>query len=301
MSGYEIACLVLGILVVLDAAANITIWLLGNRKKRASVVVATEPNQEEVVAEPIEEANEEPVAEPVAEPIEETVAEPIEEPIVVEEELAEEPVAEYVEETIVNDNDADPTELFAALESGSAEESDSGAVVQLDDGSTIYYGYNKSFTAKLIQATDEVREFYNVIKNYLLSYDKVKTSISWNQESVRLGKEKVCWLVLRGKSLYLYLPLNPDDYADSKYKVERASAKRYEAVPCLFKIKNMRRAKYATELIAVVLEKLGAERVEKKQENYLADYPHEDTLSLIKRELIKTTKSRNGFGRQAED
>lgn len=201
-------------------------------------------------------------------------------------------VTEIVDEQPQADNNDD---IIAALEIGNVEESDSGAVVRNADGTTVYYSYNKSFAAKLIQAKDEVREYYNTLVNFVLSYKKVRTDMSWKQESVHYGKEKVCWLVLRGKSLYLYLPLNPDDYADSKYKVERVETKRYEELPCMYKISNNRRVKYATELIATVMDSLGAERTEKAPENFVADYPYEKTVKLIKRGLIKVTKSNRDF------
>ena len=151
--------------------------------------------------------------------------------------------------------------------------------------------YNKSFTAKLIQASDEVRGYYNTLKNFVLSYKKVKTRISWSHESVKNGRNKICRFVLRGKSLYLYMPLNADDYAETKYKVERAEAKRFEEFPCLYRIKNPRRVKYATELLATIMEKFGLKQTETEEEDFVKDYPYEETLPLIKRGLIKVTRS----------
>lgn len=204
------------------------------------------------------------------------------------------------EVTVLEDDDeqvevANSSEIIATLKSADIAESENGAIVHGADGSVVYYTYNKSFKAKLIQAKDEVREYYNELKNFVMGYNKVKTKISWKQESVNFGREKVCWFVLRGKSLYLYLPLNPDDYADTKYKVERDKAKRYEELPCLYKISNDRRAKYATELIATVLDSYGAERKEKPYENFLIDYPYYGTITLIEKGLIKVTKSNRAF------
>ena len=257
MSTYDIVCLSLAIVVVVLAIVNVLVWLLKKRKKQPDTIADIEAEHEK--------------------PVEDTT---------------EESVVKLDEESSEDNNSA---RIIAALESGNVEESDSGAIVHNTDGTVIYYGYNKSFVAKLIQAKDEVREYYNILKNYVLSFSNVKASISWGQESVRYGKEKVCWFVLRGKSLYLYLPLNPDDYADTKYKVERATAKRYEELPCLYKITNERRVKYATELIDTVMEQFDTERKEKADKNYVLNYPYEDTLSLIKRNLIKVTKTNRQF------
>ena len=243
MSAYEIACIVVCILIIIVTIANVIVWLLRKRKPTVvQEVVETQPEQ------------------PIEEPIEES---------------------------------AEEVDIISVMESGIVEESDSGAVVHSADDTIIYIRYNKSFKAKLIQARDEVREYYNTLKNHVLSYKGVKTGISWKQESVRYGKAKICWFVLRGKSLYLYLPLNPDDYAESKYKVERAEEKRYAELPCLYKLTNSRRVKYATQLIDMVMEQFDVERTDRADRDYIANYPYEDTLSLIKRKLIKVTRSAN--------
>ena len=279
MGAYEITCIVVAVLVVIFTTVNIIVWLLRKRKKTN-------------------------VANEVAVPSSEPVAQPVQEPVVTE--LVEDDVQEEIDETPIEDSSdddgvadeipvEDTTDIILAFDSGNVEETDSGATVYNADGTVFYFRYNKSFKAKLIQAKDEVREYYNQLKNYVLSYKKVKTSISWGQESVRYGKEKVCWLVLRGKSLYLYLPLNPDDYADTKYKVEWAKAKRFEELPCMYKITNNRRVKYAFELIETVMQQYETEFVEREAADYAAEYPYEPTIELIKNKLIKVTKTNRTF------
>lgn len=257
MGAIEISCIILGALIVAVTVANVIIHAL----------IAKSEDPQEVL---------QPQSEPVAEP----------EPALVEEQPEEVPAV--VEEEKPEDGNA---QVIAAYEGGNVQESESGAIVRGADGTATYFMYNKSFTAKLIQANDEVREYYNTLKNYVLSYKKVTTRISWSHESVNNGRNKICRFVLRGKSLYLYLPLNPDDYADTKYKVERSEAKRFEELPCLYRIKNPRRVKYATELIATVMERFGLKQVEHAEKDFVKDYPYEETLPLIKRGLIKVTKS----------
>ncbi|MCH5148356.1 MAG: uL15 family ribosomal protein [Clostridiales bacterium] len=262
--------------------------------------VVEEEQPEEVPGEVpavVEEEQPEEVPEEVPAVVEEEQPEEVTEevPEVVEEEQLEK-VTEEVPEVVEEDNpeeapEDDNAQVIAAYEGGNVQESESGAIVRGEDGTAIYFMYNKSFTAKLIQARDEVREYYNTLKNYCLSYKKVTTRISWSHENVKNGRNKICRFVLRGKSLYLYLPLNPDDYAETKYKVERSEAKRFEELPCLYRIKNPRRVKYATELIDAVMEKYGLKFVEKESEDFVKDYPYEETLPLIKRGLIKVTRS----------
>ena len=226
------------------------------------------------------------------EPAETTLAEEEAAPAAATQVIVEdEPVAEVANEEVAEEAPLDNSQVIAVMEGGNVQESDSGAVVHTAEGKYIYLRYNKSFKAKLIQGKDEVREYYNALKNHVLSYDKVSTRISWKQESVTRGRDKICWFVLRSKSLYVYLPLNPDDYTDTKYKVERAEAKRFEELPCLYRIKNPRRVEYAKELIDTVMERYGLERNEKPEKNFVKDYPYEQTLPLIKKGLIKVTQS----------
>lgn len=240
--------------------------------------VAEEPFFVEVVEEPIiEEVAEEPVVEEIIEaPIVETV---VEEPPV-EEKTVEEPT-----------ESSENSDIFELGEFDTIVESGKGMIVYAADGTATYYSYKKSYAARLIQAKDEIKEYYNQLKNFVLSYKKVKTKISWRQENAHYGKDIVCWFTLRGKSLYLYLPLNPDDYVESKYKVEKADGKRYEALPCMYKVNNKLRVKYALELLETVLNNLGAEREEREEENFAKDYYFRDTRTLIRMGLIKIVKT----------
>lgn len=145
--------------------------------------------------------------------------------------------------------------------------------------------YNKSFTAKYIQMTDESKAYYNTLKNYILSYKKTRSRISWKYDNIHAGKEPIARFAVRGKTLCLYTALNPDDYADSKYKVERSDAKKFEDVPCLYRIINPRRVRYAMELIAELCDKYSLERGAIPNENYYLPYEH--TGHLIKKAMIR--------------
>ncbi len=146
--------------------------------------------------------------------------------------------------------------------------------------------YDKSFTARLIQSSDETKHWYTLLKNELLSYRKVKDRMSWKRETYRIGRETVAKFSFRGNTLCLFLPLDPAEYAESKYKVEDVSAnKSAEDTPCMYRIKNDRRVKRACELIAVVMERFGAEKTERIAEDYYL--PYEGNFELVVKGLAK--------------
>ena len=122
-------------------------------------------------------------------------------------------------------------------------------------------GKFKSFSVRLSQCSPEVIEYYNEIKNELLSYKKVKAKISLRHESFRMGMPVVARLKIRGKSLYLFLALDPNEYKGSKYKIKDASnVNNSKDVPTMYKISVPRRAVYAKELIADLMKKYGVEK-----------------------------------------
>ena len=183
-----------------------------------------------------------------------------------------------------------------AEESASADDEDKDDEVTeikpiAENGRTRYIviKYSKSFTAKLIQSDDLTKKYYSELKNKLLSYDGVKSRISWKWETFRSGKKALAKLRLRGKTLAVTLALNPDDYADTKYYVESlAEVKSYADTPCMYRVKNDRRLGYAKELIAKVMADNGVNELASAENiDYAAQYPYEDTDALIEKKLIK--------------
>ena len=155
-----------------------------------------------------------------------------------------------------------------------------------EDGETSVLRYDRSFTARLIQSNDELKQWYTVLKNALLSYKKVKDRMSWKRETFRRGRDTVAKFGFRGKVLCLFLPLDPFEFGDTKYKVEDVSANRsFADTPCMYRIKNDTRVKRALELIALSMEQFGAVRTDRAAEDYYL--PYEGIRELVNRGLAK--------------
>lgn len=146
--------------------------------------------------------------------------------------------------------------------------------------------YNRSFRARLIQSEDEVKEWYGALKNCILSYDKVSSRISWKHENFTYRRNAVAKLFIKGKTLYLYLALNPADYADSKYKLEDVSnVSQFADTPALYKLKSEKRVRYAQDLIEEICTKLGSKKLEREPVDYYE--PYNSDAALIKKGLVK--------------
>ena len=154
--------------------------------------------------------------------------------------------------------------------------------------------YDRSFAARIIGANDEVKRYYSALKNYLLGFKKVRCRMSWKFEKFRLGRNCIALIAVRGKTLCLYLALNPMRFADSKYKVEDYSLRSAKtATQLMYRIKNDRRLKYAKELIDVLLFENDSEKGERSPEDFVP--PSRTTAELIEEGLIKLVKVTSAF------
>ncbi len=229
-----------------------------------------------------EDLNEEPVIEqtPTEEVAATTTEESVEETVI--EEREEEPVVESVEE-VVEEN------------STSVEVVDDTVVASEEftvNGEKIYITYNRSFTAKLIQSSDEVKERYATIKTALMEYG-AKSRMSWVNESFYTGRITVAKFGIRGKTLSLYLALNPKEYEETKYIYDNmGEVKKYEQTPMRMKIRSNRSVKWAKELIVEMMTKLGKEK--KEIEPFVFNEPFKTTEELVYDRLIKVYTNGDG-------
>ncbi|MGN1077268.1 MAG: hypothetical protein ACI4ST_02015, partial [Candidatus Gallimonas sp.] len=143
------------------------------------------------------------------------------------------------------------------------------------------FRYRYSFLARLILAGDPAQEYYTQIKNHLLSYRKVGSRISWNHEQFSAGRKKCARMKMKGKTLYLYLPLEAN-LQEEKYRLADVSGAADGGFPSLLRVRSERGVKYAKELIDAVMAAAG---IEKNPAYQQADYhlPYATREELAKR------------------
>ena len=203
-----------------------------------------------------------------------------------EPEPEDEPVAQMAE-TAPESNSAEPEAQPQPEPVPVEEEEDEGdATAYVTEGHE-QVRYNRSFTAKICQLSNESKEWYSELKNHLLSYDKIKDRTSWKRESFRFGRMTVARIAVRGRTLCLLLAVEPAGYEGTKYHVDDVSDMANTAdTPTLYRIKSARRLKYAKEMVDGLMKELKTA----KQPNYYAqDYfvPYEGDMALMQRGLVK--------------
>ena len=146
-------------------------------------------------------------------------------------------------------------------------------------------GLDKSFTAKLMQASDDVKVWYFELKNCILCYEKTKNRMRWNNEKFYIGRDNVATLTMRGKQLCLYLAVDAGEYSD-RFPVKNSTSRMYnEVTPCLFKIRNSNSIKQAKELIALMMSDYGVMYLTSNHSVYAL--PYEDDDALVAKGLAK--------------
>ena len=118
--------------------------------------------------------------------------------------------------------------------------------------------FDRSFSAKLILSERAVKEYYADIATEFLKYERVKTKTGWSGVSFSVGRTRFAFISITGKTLCLYLALNPEDYSDGRYKAKNVSSVKNRAkTPALLKIKSDGAKRHAIVLIDKAAENFG--------------------------------------------
>lgn len=166
--------------------------------------------------------------------------------------VEEVPVQEEAKEPVVEETTAEPAPEVTpeALEGEPAEKA---KIVRIP------------FDQRMAQADDVVKGSYNELKSLLKSYG-LNNRIANGGDSFRLHRVTYCKITIAGKSLKLYLALNPNDYANSTYPIKDASSKAiYKETPLVFKVRSGLSLRRAEELIRDCMDKHGLEQIEQVQ------------------------------------
>ena len=151
--------------------------------------------------------------------------------------------------------------------------------------------YNRSFIARIIQGTDEQKVYYGEVRNALLSYKKVNSNIAWGAERFHKGRETIARFKIRGKTLVVYLALDPATHEYSVYHHKDVSDnKSLHGTPMMIKVKSPRGVKKALRLIDEMLEARGGIKRNIPKRDYAAMYPFETIEELIEDGLVKEVK-----------
>ncbi|MDE6414283.1 MAG: uL15 family ribosomal protein [Anaeroplasmataceae bacterium] len=207
--------------------------------------------------------------------------------------VIEKPAEEVKPEPVVEKNTID--NLESSIEDADEqdndfqEEEEPERVVQVVNGRKVFVQYNYSFKAKLILASPEVQQQYRDIINFVRPYG-VKTSTSWKQERIYLGRNTFAMLVFKGKKLCVAYAFDPKRFEETKYHViDLSEVKRFVKTPTLMKITSDRKQKYVLELLNTIFTENNLTRKEVEPQEIII--PKQTKEELIEDNLIKVYTS----------
>lgn len=147
--------------------------------------------------------------------------------------------------------------------------------------------YKKSFASKLVLEQVAI-PYYQDIKDLCATRKKVSTRLSFNKETINVGRNKVAVMKISRKNITLYLALNKAEL-DQKYNVkDLTDTKEGQTYGVYIQIKGSRTLKHALELLELALTKFGATQiVEGLSVDYSEFYKYRDLEALVSEGLVK--------------
>ena len=163
-------------------------------------------------------------------------------------------------------------------------------VVPVPEDPSLMTRFKRSFKAKIIESTEEVKNFYFDLKNAFLSYARVGSQVSWSNDRFTYAGDTIAKIGVRGKTLCLYVALNPDEFPSSVYHQKFAGdTKMYEKTPMMIKIKSGVAVKRGIRLIEMLMENVGAVKDEAfVPVDYADEFAFRSEEQLLAEGLIKT-------------
>lgn len=162
-----------------------------------------------------------------------------------EEVVAEEPVV--TEEAVVEEVALQKEELVV----GDLEDPD-------DDREAVR---KVPFAEKMLNTEVKNQEYYNELNNFFHGYRNINIRVSSKGVSYRNGRELVSKIIIRGKTIKLFLALDVNKFDNNVYfQRDSKDVKAYAEVPFTVKVKSDRGLKNAKKLIEAMCEEKGIEK-----------------------------------------
>lgn len=117
-----------------------------------------------------------------------------------------------------------------------------------------------SFEMRVEELADDAKAYYNQLKEYLLSFKKVKSRLSNRCDSFRVGRDLLCKMAIGGKTLKIYLAIDADreDIESKKLHFRNMSeSKAYSEVPAMIPVKSELCVKKVCEVINIMMQEKG--------------------------------------------
>lgn len=138
------------------------------------------------------------------------------------------------------------------------------------------------FVEKIKLASEDIQGVYNEIRNEIMSYKGVKGRCSSACDTFRLNKDIIAKFLLIGKTMKLYLSLDPEDEnlpQNIYHQKDESKKKAYKDTPFMVKLQSRLSVRKAKKLITYMFEKLDVVKNPK--------YEEVDYVETLERQVVK--------------
>lgn len=245
------------------------------------IVEVEEDTEEVIVEEVIEEIVEDIAEEPVEEITEEVASDVVDESqdsvVIIDEPVDDKETSAY---TIVKEEEAVP-EAVEAVQNGEVivDANGDGIVAEVLVDKNILKARYKTvdLETRLRRADESTKIFYSELKNFLLSYEGVKSRVSKKFDTFTIGRFIVAKMAVRGNVINLYLALASESIENKYFAEDVGDSDTYGKTPTLHKVKSKRGCKYGIELIRDIMNELQIQINEAYEStDFVAAYPPEN-------------------------
>ncbi|MBR3864615.1 MAG: S26 family signal peptidase [Clostridia bacterium] len=237
----------------LRSKLDVTIGLLARKTAPQIIVEEIQP----IIAKPEKEELKEKPQALLSEnkPVEEVIVNDVQEEIVVTQTVVDEP---QELETNVEENNKEvlEDELF---------DKEDNEDIQNEEGSPLTNFVNVKRFKKSKKNTDfEYRLYgvradmyirYDIVYKHLLSIEGIKESKAKTFRTYKLNGKVIAKVMIKGKSVYFYLAIDPQELNDTKYNIiDATQIKKHAKFPTCVKLTSFRQAKWTCELIDKIVK-----------------------------------------------
>lgn len=194
-----------------------------------------------------------------------------------------------VEETEETEDDLADLDID---EEAAADATDAETVVTTDDEAAAGITgskYRRSFRSKLMQGSPANKRYYSIIKNELMSYDKIRCSESWGGESFLFGRRTYVRMGISGKTLCVFLALDPNGYDPNLlHHRDKSGVRKYASTPMMMRVRSDLSLRRTITLILYIVKDNGIrKKAEFRPVDYASALRYADDEALLELNLIK--------------
>ncbi|MDE6614408.1 MAG: hypothetical protein K2K24_02755 [Clostridia bacterium] len=120
-----------------------------------------------------------------------------------------------------------------------------------------------SFGDRIKSMGADVQKYYGMLRDYLLSFENIKSRLSNRCDSYRLSRDLLSKIAIGGKTLKIYLAIDPNRAEIKEKKInfrDVSSSPSYKDVPAMIPVRSEICVKKVSEVIDIIMLEKGCSK-----------------------------------------